>query len=350
MKFFGAVKPAGDKPQAVPDDTWACRAQAGQVARGFVGLRLRVDGEVEQVAQAGKDLTRGEAKANPQLWWVREGRWPMQFAPQPEWAPEAGLALEIEPMASGGEYGALTRWLVSQQVAVTVATFAAPLREHPEVKTLPPCATPALLAEREFKLHVYAVGAFGVRVLHLRRVPLPPPVPSPAARLTAPQAAASSGVRTAAHTALDLAQAAWPTVVAQDQRACRRLAAELPMLDQRLNKLWGATGWSQTDMALFRQQQHVAQQLGLLAGKLGRPVSVAQRFAAGVGPTDAQRRLVAGAALRAEQALGDCWALLESLPAGQVPHATHMQALAQAVQRLEHEVNRRLRAWWELES
>lgn len=147
----------------------------------------------------------------------------------------------------------------------------------------------------------------------------------------------------------DAATAHWPELVARDQRACQRLGRELPLLDQRLRARWGASGWCQHDMAVFAQQRRLSQQLGLLASKLGRPASVAQRFAPGHGPGEAQRRLVAGAALRAEQALGDCWAVLEVMPDGQVPTATQLRALDATVARLAHEVNRRLRAWWELE-
>ena len=134
-----------------------------------------------------------------------------------------------------------------------------------------------------------------------------------------------------------------------DRRACRRLQAELPILDRKLRTCWAGQGWSD-DMNVYTAQRGIVTRLGLLAGKFGQPVSVEQRFAPGREPSDVQRHMVAVAAVRAEQALGQAWATLEGLHANTAPTAAGLAPLAAAVDRLEHEVNRRLRAWWELEA
>jgi len=329
------------------DEVWAARAPAGVVSQGFVGLRLGPDGAVDQVAIAGQALAAGKNMAGMPLWWVRTQPWWLRFAPEPELAPEAGLALEIEPFAEGGEYGLLTPWLAEQRADVVADTFAAPLRQHPKVRTLPPCVTSAVLGASRVELHAYAVGRFGVRVLSLRRVDLPPPAAnSPASADVAPQAV---GADVIAVPAPGNVATTWADLVSMDRRACRRLAAELPVLDRKLRKRWSGQGWS-NDVDTYMTQRSLQQRLGLLAGKFGRPTSVEQRFAPGHGPDLAQRQMVAAASLRAEQALGQAWAAVEGLQADTMPSSAELSAVADAIDRLEHEVNRRLRAWWKVDA
>lgn len=349
MKFFKATTPApGATRFAVAEDVWAARCPAGVVDPGFVGLRIEPDGTLAPVVSAGQVLTVGKANSGALLWWVRTPPWSLRFAPEPELAPEAGLALEIEPFAVGGEYGLLSSWLALQRADVRADAFASLLRQHPMVSTLPPCVTNAMLAKRKVALREYTVGQFGVRVLSVRRVDLPPPdeAPAPPAVLAVP---AVSGAVAPAQPAAGNVATTWADMVGMDRRACRRLQAELPLLDRKLRKCWAEQGWSD-DMSVYTAQRGIVTRLGLLTGKFGQPVGVEQRFAPGRGPNDAQRHLVAVAALRAEQALGQAWAALEGLQANTAPTAAELAPVAAAVDRLEHEVNRRLRAWWELEA
>lgn len=345
MSFFKSQTPA-PAPAKVPEDCWALLVADGPVALGFTGLCIAASGEVEQVVFAGQKLSRTAAKRASQLWWVRQGRWAFEFAPEPELAPEAGLAVEIEPFDEAGDYGLLSPLLVSQKGPITAGFWGALMRSVPCIRTLPPCVTVEQLDRRRKDLHIQAIKAWGVRVLSLRRVGLSPPEDKhPTSGSDAVHTDAS--VALAGSTVLDSAQLPWAEVVTADRRACRRLAKELPALDGRLRSIWTGDAWS-SDMAVYQVQRRLQQRLSLLGDKFGIPVSIDQRLGNGGEPNADQRRLLAAAALRAEQALGNAWVVLESMVPGAAPSSENLDALEQVVDRLEREVNRRLTTWWEL--
>lgn len=348
MRLWGgkpaAPAPLEPVPAEVPPETWALRAVDAPVPVGFFGVLVNEKGDVVSEAVAGQKLKIPTGSGQKAAWWVRSGPWEMRFAPHPRQAPEAGLAVVLEPQETHGSHSFIGSLLLSFPSAITADDLAPYWRGAPCIRAMPPCVTPLQLEERRLELRRYATARLGLVVSQLRRVDLDLPAPSAPAQPPRQQPASQPPQESRAAPV----QPDWADVVAQDELACQRLWRDLPRLDTHLRHVWAGPGWS-ADLAIYRRQQAVAQRVGLLGAKLGRPVALAQPFYGGRAPTRLQRLWIAAASSKAEQVLNEAWAVVAQLQPKTEPNPEQLLRLEDVVDRLEHEINRRLKAWWELD-
>lgn len=365
-----AVAPDGSTPamDAPPESVLACPAQSGApVPPGFFGLRVAPGLAESRPVPAGQTLQ--QHKGDPvgtRLWWLRDAPWVIRFAPQPS-APEAGLQLALRPVVDTGEASVkLLRWLESQAAGadITRQELAGIWQEEAVFRTLPPCAGPRVLAERQAWLDEHLFLCMGCRMEGLSRCDLYPGTTT----LAPPQASslpASEGAATAAadgenrSAPCDLApvpacneapvdEEPWPAVLAKDKQACARLREELPELAAGLRNAWAPVASWPTSMDSMLRQRDTLNLLQLLANGV-RLMPRLDRQASGPGAvTMAERRQIATEARHAEHALSEVWQCLLHLPQGVAPSATQLDELALAVGRLSVATRRRQDAWWTL--
>lgn len=338
---------------------FVCPARAdAPVPQGFFGLRAAPGLASSWPVPAGQVLKRRAADpAAASHWWLREGPWVIEFAPQPA-SPEAGLRISLHPLVDAGEAGVkLVRWLAEQpqHTTLTVQDLALRWQQEPVFSTLPPCAGPQILAQRLDWIDKHLRKQMGCRADSLERIDLPPQDDGLLPVLEDPDAWPEDGATDTSIPSAppqheeDLTQEEpWPAVLAQDALACARLREELPELAAALRNTWSGVGAWSADFADLMRQRDTLNLLQLLASGT-RQMPRLDRPASGPGaPTLAERRQIATEARRAEQALGDVWYLLKQLPVGAPPGPHQLESLALAAGRLAVATRRRQDAWWTL--
>ena len=371
-----AARPAPTAPP--PDaDTWAARSQAGPVPAGWLGLRVSADGQCTATAEPGQAVPTPRFKADGgTAWWVRSQPWPLCFAPWPSLAPEAGLGLTLSLDCPPGpeRFTLLALQLADATADVTDQLWAQRLRQREAIKTLPPCATPALLANAADALSQVEWPDWQVRVSDLHRLDLalphapaaPAAAAQPEARPDGPTgatpAATSPGPLPGATTTataqvgpMDAATApehtspapTLATMLAQDKAACRQLARELPRLGLDVQQRWAGGGWS-SDADVAQRQRHLSQAIGLMASSLGALPSLAPRPGARRQVSAVARSMVWLHALQAAEALGRAHTAVQALPPPRTPPtAAQLLALEEAVSALQAHLQVRQLPWWE---
>lgn len=337
-------------------NTWAACGRAGPVPAGWLGLRVSADGLCTATVEPGHAVPAPRLKADGgTAWWVRSEPWPLCFAPWPSLAPEAGLALHLSLDGAPGpeRFTLLALQLAETTADVTDLLWAHRLRQREAIKTLPPCATPAMLAVAADALSLLEWPDWQVRVSHLHRLDLALPH-APAAQTAPVQPAAqpSAGAAAVAAAAAVVPDPASPaptlaTMLAQDKAAGRQLARELPRLGLDVQRRWAGGGWS-TDANVAQRQSHLSQAIGLMASSLGTLPALAPRPGARRQASAVERSMLWLHALQAAEALGRAHAAVQALPPPSTPPtAAQLLALEAAVSALQAHLQVRQLPWWE---
>jgi len=324
-----------------------------------VGLRVAPDGRCAAWVQAGETVPAPRRGSTTGVaWWVRAEAWPLQFAPWPTLAPLAGLVLNmvLDDAADPDQRTLLATRLCAETADLGAGHWAGQLRRQQPIRSLPPCATPRLMAARASELSRALRYTWMVQVQDLQRCDMAAPVELPQGHAETPTAALDPARAATALSAPSAPSAlvpsgerapSWDRLLAEDSVVCRQLSAGLPRLALDLDRRWSGGGWS-ADAAVAARQRAISQALGLMAAKIGAWPSLAPHAGTRRELSGAERSLVALEALRAAEALAAAEQMLQALPAARTaPVTTQLEALESGVQTLQGHLQARLLPWWE---